>query len=167
MKLHLILPVLLTLASSAFAEKVTLTGVHNCCKSCIKGIDKAVTSVSGATAEIDKDSVTITAASTADAQKAVDALVAAGYTGTSGDAAVKVTPGTGPDEKVSALTVSGVHLCCGKCVTAVEKAILSVTGTKSHNATKGADSFKVEGEFNGKALMVALAAAGFTGKAAK
>lgn len=167
-KLHLIALAILGFAAPSFAEsKVTLTGVHNCCKSCTKGIEKAVTSVSGATAAVEKDSVTITAGSAADVQKATDALIAAGYTGSTSDASVKVTPGSAPDEKVSALTVSGVHLCCGKCVTAVEKAALAVSGVKSHNATKGAESFKVEGEFNAKDLMASLAKAGFTGKASK
>lgn len=156
----------LFVAAPAFAEsKVTLSGVHNCCKSCTKGIEKAVTSVSGATAAVEKEKVTITAASDADAQKAADALVAAGYTGTSDNPAVKVNAGTAPDAKVSSLTISGTHLCCGKCVTGVEKAVLAVAGVKSHTATKGADSFKVEGDFNGKDVMTALAKAGYTGKA--
>lgn len=153
-------------AAPAFAEsKVTLSGVHNCCKSCTKGIEKAITSVSGATATVEKENVTITAASDADVQKATDALVAAGYTGKSDNASVKVNAGTAPDTKVSSLTISGMHLCCGKCVTGVEKAALAVSGVKSHTATKGADSFKVEGDFNGKDLMAAFAKAGFSGKA--
>lgn len=155
-------------AAPAFAEsKVTLSGVHNCCKSCTKGIEKAVTSVSGATAAVEKENVTITAASDADVQKATDALIAAGYTGTSDNSKIKVNAGTAPDEKVASLTVSGTHLCCGKCVTGVEKAILTVPGVKSHTATKGAESFKIEGDFNAKAAMAALAKAGYTGKASK
>jgi len=152
-------------AAPAFAEtKVTLSGVHNCCKSCTKGIEKAITSV-GATATVEKENVTITAKNDADAQKAADALVAAGYTGTSDNPAVKVNAGTAPDTKVSSLTISGTHLCCGKCVTGVEKAVLAVPGVKSHTAAKGAESFKVEGDFNGKDVMAALAKAGYTGKA--
>jgi len=167
-KLHLLALALIASAAPAFAEsKVTLTGVHNCCKSCTKGIEKAVTSVSGATAAVEKDSVTISAGSDADVQKATDALIAAGYTGAGNNSAIKVTPGTAPDEKVSSLTISGTHLCCGKCVTGVEKAVLTVPGVKSHTAAKGAESFKVEGDFNAKAVMVALAKAGYTGKASK
>lgn len=167
-KLHLIALAILGLASSSFAEsKVTLTGVHNCCKSCTKGIEKAVTSVSGASAAVEKDSVTITAGSDADVQKAADALTAAGYTGTGNNAAIKVNNGTAPDEKVSSLTISGTHLCCGKCVTGVEKAVMTVAGVKSHTATKNAESFKVEGDFNAKDVMAALAKAGYTGKASK
>ena len=168
MKLHIIAITLLAFVTAAFAEsKITLTGVHNCCKSCAKGIEKAVTSVSGATAACDKDSITITAGSDADVQKATDALIAAGYTGTGNNAAIKVTPGTAPDETVTSLTITGTHLCCGKCVTGVEKAVLAVPGVKSHTATKNAESFKIEGEFNAKAVMAALARAGYTGKATK
>jgi copper chaperone CopZ len=163
-----LLPAFLACATAAFgAETVTLSGIHNCCKGCAKGIEKAVTSVSGATATVEKTNVKISAASTADLQKATDALVAAGYTGTSDNSAVKVQPGTAPDEKVAALTISGTHLCCGKCVTGVEKAVLAVPGVKSHTAAKGAQTFKVEGDFNAKAVMAALAAAGYTGKATK
>ncbi len=165
-RFHLIALALLGLAASAVADsKVTLTGVHNCCKSCAKGIDKAVTSVSGATATIDKETVTITAGSDADVQKATNALIAAGYTGKGDNSAIKVEPGTAADSKVTSLTVSGTHLCCGKCVTAVEKAVMAVPGVKSHTAQKGSETFKVEGDFNAKQVMESLAKAGFTGKA--
>ena len=119
----------------------------------------------GVTAKIEHSSVALTGASTAEIQKAVDAIVAAGYTGTSDNSKVKVTAGTGADQKVTTLTVSGVHLCCGKCVTAAEKAIKSVEGVKTDTATKGVETFNVEGNFNAKALMAALAEAGFTGTA--
>jgi copper chaperone CopZ len=168
MKLYLIPIVLLSLAAAVVAEeKVTLTDVHDCCKKCAEGLNKAVATAPGATAAIEKTTVTLTAADTATLQKAVDAIVAAGYTGNSDNAAVKVTPGTGPDEKVTALTITGTHLCCGKCVKGVDAAVMTVPGVKSHTAVKGAESFKVEGEFNGKDLMAALAKAGYTGTATK
>jgi copper chaperone CopZ len=167
-RFRFLLPALLACATTAFAaETVTVSGIHNCCKGCAKGIEKAITSVAGATAAVEKTSVKISAASTGDLQKATDALVAAGYAGTSDNSAIKVQPGTAPDENVTALTISGTHLCCGKCVTGVEKAVLAVPGVKSHTAAKNADSFKVEGDFNAKAVMTALAAAGYAGKASK
>jgi hypothetical protein len=42
-----------------------------------------------------------------------------------------------------------------------------VPGVKSDTMATNAKSFTVEGEFNGKALMEALAKAGFTGTATK
>jgi copper chaperone CopZ len=169
MKLHILSIIVLGLvASAAIAEeKVTLSGVHNCCKKCTEGLNKAVATAPGVTAKIDKSTVALTGGSTEDLQKAVDAIVAAGYTGTSDNDKVKVNAGEGADEKVTSLTVSGTHLCCGKCVTATDKAVKSVAGVKSDTAAKGAESFKVEGDFNAKEVMAALDKAGFTGKAAK
>lgn len=167
MKLHLVpLVLVLTLASVAMAEeKVTLSDVHNCCKSCVKGIQKAVATVPGVKADVEKSTVVLTGGSDADLQKAVDAITAAGYTGASDKADVKVKAPSAPDEQVKSLTVSGVHLCCGKCVKAVNSAVKSVPGVKSDTATKGAKSFDVTGDFNAKALMDALAKAAFTGTA--
>src|SRR5438876_10936416 len=86
-----------------------ISNVHLCCKSCVKGVEKAVGTVSGSTAACDADahSVTLTASDDATAQKAVDALVVAGYYGKSENAAIKVNAETGAkDAKVSSLTVN-------------------------------------------------------------
>ena len=168
MKLHLVPIIVLSLAAFCFAEeKVTLTNVHDCCKSCVKGIDKAVSTVPGVKADINKSTVVLTGDNKADVQKAVDAITAAGYLGKTDSSDVKVTAPTAPDEQVKSLTISGTHLCCGKCVTAVDKAVKSVPGVKSDTAAKGAKSFTVEGNFNAKAVMEALAGVGFTGTATK
>ena len=158
------------LALAARAEStVKLSNVHLCCKSCVNGVAKAVGQVSGANAACDADAgtVTLTAADSATTQKAVDALVAAGYYGKSDDAAVKVKDTSGAkDAKVTSLTLADVHLCCGKCVTAVTKAIGSVKGVTGNTAEKNAKTFEVKGEFNAKEVFTALQAAGLTGKAA-
>jgi copper chaperone CopZ len=170
-KLILTLTVTAALALVARAESsVKLSGVHLCCNACVKGVERAVTKVPGVTAACDRDSetVTLTAADKAAVQKAVDALVAAGYFGKSSDASIKVKDTSGAkDAKVTSLTVNGVHLCCGKCVTAVDKAIKSVKGVTSHTAEKGAKSFEVKGDFNAKEVFAALQNAGLTGKAGK
>jgi hypothetical protein len=148
----------LALGLGARAEStLTLTGVHNCCKSCDKGIVAAVAKVSGASATTDKTTVTITAANEADAKKAAASLVAAGYFG-AGAEAPAVT-----DAKVKSATVSGVHLCCGKCVDAFNKAATATAGVKSTDATKNAESVKVEGEFSTKEFAANLNKAGFSG----
>jgi periplasmic mercuric ion binding protein len=145
------------MAFAAHAEsKVTLTDVHNCCKSCANGITKAVTSVPGATATIDKSTITITAKSDADATKATAALLKAGYYGSG------ATAGTASEGKVKSATVTGVHLCCGKCVDAFNKAAKS-GGATTTDATKGAASVKVEGDFSPKDLLAALNKGGFNG----
>src|SRR5262249_22806296 len=127
-----ILTLAITAALAAFAQAestVKLSNVHLCCKSCVKGVDKAIGTVQGASATSDADArtVAIPAPDDATAQKAVDALVAAGYYGASDNAGIKVTSATGAkDGKVSSLTVSGVHLCCPKCVKAVNTALADV-----------------------------------------
>ena len=158
------------LVLSARADDVTakISNVHLCCDKCVKGVDTALTSVPGVKATCDKDASTVqlTGADKATVQKAADALVAAGYFGTSDD--VKLEAATGAKgEKVQTLKVSGVHLCCAKCVKAVDKAIKSVPGVTGQTATKGAESFDVTGDFNDQEVFAALQKAGLTGKAAK
>ena len=148
----------LALTLSAQAEsKVTLTGVHNCCKKCDTGILDAVKKVDGASATTDKTTVTITAKDDATAKAAAASLLAAGYAGKESEVPA-VT-----DAKVKSATVTGVHLCCGKCVTAAEKAVMSVAGVTKHTATKGAASFTVEGDFSTAALASALNKGGLNG----
>jgi periplasmic mercuric ion binding protein len=165
-----ILVALLALSTGARAEtKVTLSGVHLCCKGCINAVEKAASSVAGAAAVCDKDARTavVTAPDNATAQKAVDAIVAAGFFGASGDPAVKVSSTSGAsDAKVTSATVSGVHLCCGKCATAANDAAKSVPGVQGSDAAKGSTSFKVTGDFSAKELASALEKAGLSGKIA-
>ena len=149
---------------------VKLSNVHLCCKSCVTGVEKAVGGVQGAAASVDKDAgtVSLTGPDTGTLQKATDALVAAGYFGKSSDARIKVNASTGAKgRKVQSLQVNGVHLCCGKCVDAVDAALKPVSGVKAHTAVKGAKSFEVTGDFNDKDVFAALQKAGLTGKAGK
>jgi copper chaperone CopZ len=142
-----------------------ISNVHLCCDKCVKGVETAVGPVSGVKATVDKDAGTVelTGADKDAVQKAADALVAAGYFGTSTD--VKMDASTGAKgEKVQTLKISGVHLCCAKCVKAVDKACKSVSGVTSQTATKGAEAFEVMGDFNDQELVDALQKAGLTGK---
>lgn len=151
---------LLTFAAIGLAHAestLTLTGVHNCCGSCDKGIIKAIEKVEGAKASTAKDKVTITAKNDATVKKAVISLLAAGYFGEGAEAPVVA------DARVKSATVSGVHLCCGKCVTAARKAAESVSGVTGQNAAKGAKSFTVEGDFSTTELAAALNKQGLNG----
>ena len=158
------------LASNATAEVSTkLSNVHLCCTSCVKGAEKAAAKAAGATVTVDQNAstVTVSASSKAGIQSAVDALVAAGYYGKPSDAAVKVAANTGAtDGKVASLKLEGVHLCCGKCVTAVQKALGKVAGVKGNTAEKNAKVFEVTGDFSPKAVFEALHDVGLTGLAA-
>ena len=160
----------LVLSAQPAGVTAKLSAVHLCCQSCVKGVQAAVGKVQGATATADKDegTVSLSGPDAATVQKAADALVAAGYFGKSSDASIKLSNSTGATgHKVQSLKVEGVHLCCGKCVTAVDKAVKSVSGVKSHTAEKNAESFEVTGDFNDKDVFTALQKAGLTGKVGK
>lgn len=154
-----------TFSVNAAETTAKITGVHLCCQSCVKGVEKAVSNVSGVTAAVDKDAetVTLTGPDKATVQKAADAIVSAGYFGKSSD--VKLASNSGATgKKVKTAKVEGVHLCCGKCVTAVDKALKTVPGVEANTAKKGADSFDVTGDFNDKDVADALQKSGLTGK---
>jgi len=146
---------------------VTLAKVHLCCDSCVDGANDAIAAVAGASLDADKaaKSITITAPDVATAQKAVDALITAGYTGVPSDPAIHIAAAANvPAGEVSALTLSNVHLCCKKCVTSFNAAIAKVPGIAGSTAAKDANSFVITGRFNAQAVMAALNAAGFSAK---
>lgn len=156
------------LISARADSSITLSHVHLCCDKCVKGVEKAVSHVHGANAVCDKsaETVTLTAADKAAVQKAVNALTAAGYFGESSDASIKVASKTGAkDAKVQSMKVSGVHLCCAKCVKAVNAAVSKVPGVTGNTASKDASTFEVTGDFNPKDVFAELNKAGLTGKA--
>jgi copper chaperone CopZ len=146
---------------------VTITDVHLCCPSCVKGVAKATADVTGLTAKADQDAdtVTLTGPDTATVQKGADALVIAGYFGKSSDPSIKINADTGAkNQKVQSLKIEGVHLCCGKCVKSVSDALGTVPGVTGNTAAKGAKTFEVTGDFNDKAVFDALQKAGLTGQ---
>jgi len=150
------------LAGSVFAEAtITLNGVHNCCGSCEKGITKAIESVKGATATVSDETVTITAKTAPAAKKALEALLEAGYAGTGEGIAAPATASS--DRKLKGATVTGAHLCCGKCVKAVQAAVKEVAGVTGAKIESKAKEFVVEGEFVEGDLIAALNKAGFHG----
>jgi copper chaperone CopZ len=156
--------------SAAWAENsAKLTDVHLCCKGCVNGVEKAVSDVPGAKAAADQEAgtVTLTGPDAATVQKAADALVKAGYFGKCEDKAVKLENRSGAgDKQVQSMQVEGVHLCCAKCVKAVDRAVKVVPGAKEHNATKGAKIFEVTGDFKEKDIIAALEKEGLAGKVA-
>ena len=91
------------LAVSAQAADVstTISDVHLCCESCVKGVTKAVAKVHGVKADSDMDAETITlkGSDTASVQKAADALIAAGYFGKSSNPNIKMVADSGATGK--------------------------------------------------------------------
>jgi copper chaperone CopZ len=156
-----------TLTARASEVTAKISGVHLCCPSCVKGVNKAVDGIQGITATANEEQgiVTLTGPDTATVQKAANALVAAGYYGKSSDPAIKLHSETGAKGKtVKSLEVEDVHLCCGKCVKAVNTALGEVKGVTGNTATKGAKSFTVTGDFDDKEVFTALQKNGLTGK---
>jgi len=150
-------------AASGGGTRVTLSGVHLCCKACVKGVQKVAAQVNGATfqANADAGTVTVTAISTELAQKAIDAVAAAGFHGRSDHESVKVRDDSGaPDKTVDRLELEGAHLCCGKCVRAVNDALAKVKGFGSTTAEKKKSTFTIIGNFNARAAVAALNKAG-------
>ncbi len=156
----------LAVSARAADVTVTITDVHLCCQSCVNGVAKAMANVKGLTAKAgqDAETVTLTGPDTATVQKGADALVAAGYFGKSSDASIKINADTGAkNQKVQSIKIEGLHLCCGKCVTAVNEALGTVPGVTGNTAAKDAKTFEVTGDFNDKAVFDALQKAGLTG----
>lgn len=157
----------LTVSAGAADVTVTITDVHLCCGSCVKGVAKAVADVNGLTAKADEDAgtVTLTGPDTETVQKGADALVAAGFFGKCSDSTIKINAKTGAkDQKVQSIKIEGLHLCCGKCVKAVNEVLAKVPGVTGNTAAKGAKTFEVTGDFNDKDVFDALQKAGLTGQ---
>ncbi|MFM7604837.1 MAG: hypothetical protein ACKO8Z_06515 [Prosthecobacter sp.] len=161
-----ILCFLFALAAIAQAETtVTMTGVHNCCKSCTNGIVKAGTSAGkDITVAAEGKTVTITTKKKTDAKKAVEAIIAAGYFGkVEGEASSSKAAAAKAESKIMKATVTGVHLCCQKCANAAIAAVKNVSGITKHDIVSKAQSFTVEGEFTKAELAAALNAEGLAG----
>lgn len=147
--------------------QVQLKGVHLCCGGCTDAVAAAVESVPGVTCQCDMENgtVTLTAKDHAVAQKALDAIAAAGLHGETGDrhlvmgAEHNIPPG-----KVRRLTVSGIHNCCEPCYEAIKGAIDTVEGVTDDTARPGKTTFEVTGHFSAAELVRALNEAGFHAK---
>jgi len=171
MKLFTLLTILALTASVRAETTLTMTGVHNCCGSCAKGITKAGTSVgSDVTVTVPEKGTTVTIVSKkkGDAKKAADAIIAAGYYGKiegeeSNAKSASKPSAAKPEAKMTKATVSGVHLCCKKCEVAAADAVKTVPGITKSDIVAKATSFTVEGEFTKTELATALNAAGFAG----
>lgn len=157
---------LLTLSAAA-ETTVTMTGVHNCCKSCTNGIVKAGAGLKDVTITAEGKTVTIVAKQKSAAKKAVEAIIEAGYYGkVEGDesSTAKSAAPAKAESKVAKATVTGVHLCCQKCADAATKAVKAVAGVSKYDIASKATSFTVEGDFSKADLTAALNDAGFAGK---
>jgi copper chaperone CopZ len=121
---------------SAAESTVTLEKTHICCAKCVKAVEKVVAGVPNAKVVIDQPTgkVTLTVPNEETGQKAIDALVAAGFYGKATGATVKADSGA-PAGTVKTLTIT-THNCCKKCAAALNgiiKTVPGATGTAEHH----------------------------------
>lgn len=152
------------LTGAVIAEtNVTVKKTHVCCPQCEKAIAKVFekAGVKGAASK-DEGSITFTAADDKAAQKVLDDLAAAGWHGDTGQKDLKIKDDSGVKEgKVTTLTLTGAHNCCGQCTTAIKKALKKVDGVESDDAKAKAETITITGNFDGKAVLKELNDAGF------
>ena len=69
--------------------------------------------------------------------------------------------------KVTSLTLTGVHNCCGACNKAIKKAVKKVEGVTGDTAKPKSETFEVTGDYEATELVRALHEAGFHVKVKK
>jgi copper chaperone CopZ len=151
-------------ASVGRAEtKVTISETHLCCGQCLRAVEATLKDMAGVTHKSSQEakSIEIVADSDATAQKAVDALAAAGFYGKLDNQKIKFKPVEASPGAVEKLEVSGVHNCCGQCTRAIQSAISKVEGVKSNTVKAREGSFTVEGNFKPSDVVDALLKSGF------
>lgn len=156
----------------ALAEtKLEVKKVHLCCGACTKAVGAALSKVEGVTEKsCDQESGTVKITATDDkaAQAALNALAAAGFHGDTGVKELAIKDDSGAKAgKVSSLTVSGAHNCCGQCTTGLKGIVKGVKGVASDDIATRAKKFTVKGDFDGAELVKALNDAGFHVKVEK
>jgi mercuric ion binding protein len=155
----------LVLSGAAKADtKVELKGVHLCCGACVKAVGGVLKDAGATGAKCDQKAKTVTFSAADDkaAQKAVDALAAAGFHGDTGSKDVVVKDDSGVKKgMVKTLSLTGAHNCCGACCKAIKETVKKVDGVKADTAKPKETDFTVTGEFDAEALVKALNTAGF------
>jgi mercuric ion binding protein len=155
---------LLFLGRSAAAEtKVTISDTHLCCGQCLRAVEATLKDMPGVKQTSSQQAKTIEIVADSDdaAQKAVDALAAAGFYGKLNNDKIKYKAVAADDAAVEKLEVSGIHNCCGQCTTAIKKAVTSVSGVSGTNIKAKDTTFAVEGKFKPGDVVKALLDAGF------
>jgi periplasmic mercuric ion binding protein len=159
------------LGAAALAEtKVEVADVHLCCPACVKAVSAALKGIEGVKGVCDQKAktITITADDDAAAQKGIEALAAAGYHGKVESKAVHFPRDSGATKgKVSSLTLTGIHNCCGACNKAIKTAVKKVSGVTGDTAKVKSESFDVTGDYEATDLIRALHEAGFHVKVQK
>jgi mercuric ion binding protein len=142
---------------------VTISEMHLCCPGCTKAVEKAVAELEGCKCTTSQDEGTTVLACTdaKAAQKALDAVAAAGFVGKLDTEEVKFAEVKTPEGKVKRLEIYEVHNCCGACTKAIKEALAEVEGVVADTCKAKETAFVIEGDFSAKDAIAAMAKAGF------
>lgn len=156
--------------SAVWAAEVKITNVHVCCGACVKAVNATLKDVAGVSNSkaADDGTVSFDAADEKAAAAGIAALAKAGFHGNakSGDKALEF-PAVVIEKgaKADAVTIAGLHLCCGQCYKATDAALKDL-GTVTSD--KQAKTVTVTGKgIDVAAVIAALNKAGFHGTVAK
>lgn len=156
-------------AGFASASGVEVKGPHICCQQCIKIVGSILAKVDGVSdvsADIKTKSVKFTAKDSTAAQAGFKALLDGGFFGAATEDGKEIKldiPAIKKGEKVAAITVKDVHVCCGQCQKAVNKTFESSKVT--YEGTGAQRTVRIEGAgLERSAVLEALRKAGFNGK---
>ena len=160
--------VLSLVGAAVQAGDVSIKGVHLCCGACVKDATAALEGVDGLTGiGMDRNTKVIVFKATDEkaAQAAIEELAEAGFHGTATfDKKVIAFPASGAEKgaKANLFVVTGVHLCCGACVTGAQKALEDVPGLAEAKIDRAAKTITLTGnEVEIAAAIGALNKAGF------
>jgi periplasmic mercuric ion binding protein len=170
MKTLLAIGMLILVSGVARAETKVVLKTHLCCGQCVDAVDNILKKMEGVTGECDQKAgkVTMTAKDEATVQKALDALAAGGFHGTTDNKDLKIKDDSGVvNGKVKTLTVEGVHNCCPLCNKSINAAVGKVEGVTGNTSKAKSGTFDVTGEFKAEDLVKALNDAGFHVKVKK
>jgi copper chaperone CopZ len=157
-----------TATTSACAEEVTVKNMHLCCRACVSAVEGTLADVSGISktaCDRKAKSTTFTAQDRKASQAAIQALADAGFCGeaTVGDEQLEypkldVKEGT----KSDTVSLTGVHLCCGACVSGAKIAVKDVAGISQVKADQDNGTLELVGKsIDVRTAMEALRKHGF------
>ena len=162
---------LVVVGTAAAAEtKVTLKDTHLCCAQCVRVVGQILQKIEGVTGKCDQDAgtIAITAKDKETAQKALDALAAGGFHGTTDNKDLTIKDDSGVTKgKVKSITLTGIHNCCGACDRKIKAEVGKVKGVTGNTSKARSDTFDVTGDFEAEELVKTLNAAGFHVKVKK
>src|SRR5262245_54634677 len=148
----------LACAAPARAEtKAELQRVHMCCEGCAEDVAKVLGKVQGVKdVKVDEEAKTakFTATDNKVAQKAVDALAAAGFHGDTGTKEFAFKDDSGVTKgKVKSLTVTGFYTSCGGCVKEFRDALKTVPGVTGDTCKAKETTCEIKGDFDAAAVV--------------